>query len=82
MIIANTNLRLRHRSPPPQSSECPLFPPSDLIGKGFSSEVYRSKLPSGEKVAVKVIDTSKLSEMDRELVGSEIAVLKKLKGQS
>jgi serine/threonine protein kinase len=56
---------------------------SEMIGKGFTSQVYKgvSKI-TGFPLAVKIIDRNAMKEEDRRLINSEIASMRKLRGKS
>lgn len=57
---------------------------NDVIGKGYSSHVYRGRNDeNSQNVAIKVIDLKMLkNEINRILLDSEIEVLKELKTQA
>ena len=55
----------------------------NMIGKGFTSEVFRGTSKSnGLPLAIKIINKNFLKEEDQKLIKSEISSLKKLKGKS
>lgn len=76
---------VRHYAPVDPSSPVLNFhySPSDLIGKGFTSQVYKGvSTITGIPLAIKVIDKNLLKEEDRKLIKSEIASMRKVRGKS
>ena len=68
MIFIQPNPKLTmKRIPQPQLNFS--FSPHDIIGKGFTSQVFRGRSnTTGLPVAIKIIDVNLLKEHDRKLV--------------